>query len=84
MIVKGLLRICKGIFSSNQLTFEDAEVTPPVTLKRLTEDHHNGFTLVQDTEVFTVRENKQSLTIGDLVIDGEIIVDGELLAGEYA
>lgn len=32
MTVKGLLNICKGIFSPNVLTFEDSEVSPAVSL----------------------------------------------------
>lgn len=83
MFVKGLLRICKGVFSSNILTFEDIEVTPSVSLKRLTQDHHNGYSLIPVGELITVEANKQSLSIGDLTIDGEITVDGELFAGEY-
>jgi hypothetical protein len=61
MIVKGLLRICKGIVSGNTLTFEDAEVTPAVTLKRLTQDHHAGWYNVPLGEVVNVEINKLSI-----------------------
>lgn len=35
MKVKGILEICKGILSSNVLTFQDSEVTTPVSLSEL-------------------------------------------------
>ena len=61
MIFKGLLKVCKGIFSTNILTFEDADVSPAVTLKRLTQDHHAGWYNVPAGEVVEIEENKLSI-----------------------
>jgi len=35
MTIKGLLKICQGIFSDGILTFEDSQVTPAVSLQDL-------------------------------------------------
>ena len=58
--IKGILKVCKGIFSSNTLTFEDSEVTPEVTLKRLTQDHHAGFCEVKEDVEIEVESEKVS------------------------
>lgn len=58
MKIKGILQICKGIFSSNSLQFEDADVSPSVSLKRLTQDNHAGFFNIPTNEKVEVQENK--------------------------
>jgi len=61
MKVRGILDICKGIFSSNEMTFEDSTVTPAVTLKRLTQDHHAGYYHVPAGEIVDIEDNKISI-----------------------
>ena len=61
MIVKGILKICKGIFSSNTLTFEDAEVSPAVSLEKLNRDHHAGFYDVVAGSKAIIEQNKVSI-----------------------
>lgn len=78
MIVKGFLRLCAGIIGGNVLTFEDTEVTPAVTLKRLTEDYHSGREVIFDGETVEVRENHQSINFTILTIDGDLGLEGDL------
>lgn len=78
MTIHGLLKICKGIFSSNVLTFEDAEVTPSVTLKRLTEDYHSGVSFIPSTDELLVRENKQMSVCMMLDLEGDLNLEGDL------
>lgn len=61
MKVLGILEICKGIFSTNKLTFEDAQVSPSVSLKRLTQDHHAGWYNVPQGEEVEIEDNKISI-----------------------
>lgn len=61
MIVKGFLNICGGIFSMNTLTFEDEQVTPAVTLKRLTQDHHAGFCELKEDVEIEIESDKVSI-----------------------
>lgn len=61
MIVKGILKICKGIFSDNVLTFEDSEVSPAVSLEELNRDHHSGFYNVITGKKVFIELNKVSI-----------------------
>lgn len=61
MTVKGFLRICAGIIGSNVLTFQDTEVSPAVSLKRLTQDHHAGFCEVKENVEIEVESEKVSI-----------------------
>ena len=61
MIIKGFLRICAGIFSENTLTFEDAQVSPAVTLEKLNRDNHAGFYDVVAGSRAIVELNKVSI-----------------------
>jgi len=61
MTVKGFLKLCAGIVSNNVITFQDVEVTNPVTLKRLTQDYHAGWYNVPSGEVVKIENNKLSI-----------------------
>ena len=81
MIFKGLLKVCKGIFSNNVLTFEDLEVSPAVSLKRLTEDYHSGVSFVPSGETLLVRQNKQVHNCIMLDLEGDIDLEGDMCLG---
>ena len=70
MIIKGFLDICAGIFSGNTLTFKDADVTNEVTLKRLTQDNHAGFTIIETDTSANYENNKLSVNSSYFVQKG--------------
>ena len=76
MEIKGILKICKGIFSSNKLTFEDEEVSPPVSLKRLTQDNHAGFTFIESDSQACFDSNKLAVNSSFFVQEGFVKQEG--------
>jgi len=79
MEVKGILRICKGIFSSHTITFEDADVSPPVTLERLTQDHHSGYFEIPADKEVEIEDKKQMIVLGGhFRVSGFLRIVGEL------
>lgn len=42
-------------------------------------DHHCGYSAIVAGRTVFISENKQSLTFGDLVIEGILIIEGDLI-----
>ncbi len=42
-------------------------------------DFHSGFYNIASSESVTIEENKQSVTFGQLTLDGELLVEGEFI-----
>lgn len=42
-------------------------------------DHHSGYSTIPSGTTVTIVENKQSLTFGDLIIEGILIIEGQLI-----
>lgn len=78
MVFKGIIKICKGIFSENTLTFEDADVSPAVSLSRLAEDYHSGLDLIPLGKEITIRADKQMINFTELNIQGTLVIEGDL------
>ena len=43
-------------------------------------DFHSGFYNIPSSESVTIEENKQSVTFGQITLEGEVLVEGEFIS----
>lgn len=61
MKIKGFLRLCAGVIGAGVLTFQDSQVSPAVSLLKLTEDHHAGFMFLHENKSIEIDNDKVSV-----------------------
>ena len=76
---KGLVRVCIGIWSPNAMSFEDHEVSPSVSLKRLTRQHQSGLRFIAPGDDVTIESNHEMRVRKIMCIKGVLRNKGTLI-----